>query len=89
MNYYIRETVFSEDVKQTAGSKAREDINEIAEKMGFTPIEVEYDYSLRNKEGFLTALAQLSEDWSKALAQVGEGDTVLIQYPLKDRKSVV
>ena len=82
MNYYIRETVFSEDVKQTAGSKAREDINEIAEKMGFSPIEVEYDYSLRNKKGFLTALAQLSEDWSKALAQVGEGDTVLIQYPL-------
>ena len=82
MNYYIQETVFNEDVKQTAGSKAREDINEIAEKMGFSPIEVEYDYSLRNKKGFLTALAQLSEDWSKALAQVGEGDTVLIQYPL-------
>lgn len=82
MNYYIQETVFDDVVKKTAGSKAREDINEIAEKMGFTPIEVEYDYSLRNKKGFLTALAQLSEDWSKALAQVGEGDTVLIQYPL-------
>ena len=82
MNYYIQETVFDDVVKKTAGSKAREDINEIAEKMGFSPIEVEYDYSLRNKKGFLTALAQLSEDWSKALAQVGEGDTVLIQYPL-------
>ena len=57
MNYYIQETVFDDVVKKTAGSKAREDINEIAEKMGFSPIEVEYDYSLRNKKGLLTALA--------------------------------
>lgn len=82
MNYYIQETVFNEDVKQTAGSKAREDVNEIAEEMGFTPIEVEYDYTLRNKRGFLTALAKLSLDWNKALAKIGEGDTVMIQYPL-------
>ena len=41
MNYYIRETVFDEVRNRTAASKAREDINEIAESMGFSPVDVE------------------------------------------------
>ena len=82
MNYYIRETVFDEVRNRTAASKAREDINEIAESMGFSPVDVEYDYSLRKSKGFFVALWKLTRDWSNAITGMGEGDTVLIQYPL-------
>lgn len=82
MNYYIRETVFDEVRNRTAASKAREDINEIAESMGFTPVDVEYDYSLRKSKGFFAALWKLTRDWSDAITGMGDGDTVLIQYPL-------
>ena len=82
MKYYIRETVFDEVRNRTAASKAREDINEIAQNMGFSPRDVEYDYSLRKSRGFIAALAKLSRDWAGAISGIGEGDTVLIQYPL-------
>lgn len=82
MNYYIRETVFDEVRNRTAASKAREDINEIAESMGFSSVDVEYDYSLRKSKGFLAALWRLTKDWSEAISGMGEGDIVLIQYPL-------
>ncbi len=82
MKYYIRETVFDEIRNKTAASKAREDINAIADHMGFLPIEVEYDYSLRKKKGFLYALKKLSDDWKSALNRVEKGDILLIQFPL-------
>ena len=82
MNYYIRETVFDEVRNRTAASKAREDVNEIAEEKGFTPVDVEYDYSLRKGKGFFAALWKLSRDWNGAVSRMGKGDTVLIQYPL-------
>lgn len=82
MNYYIRETIFDEIRNRTAASKAREDINKIAESMGFQAINVEYDYSLRKSKGFFNALRKLTRDWDKALSIIKKNDAILIQFPL-------
>lgn len=82
MKYYIQETVFDEMRNKTAASKAREDINEIAESMGFEAIGVEYDYQLRINKGFFSALKKLTTDWTKALSRIKKDDVVLIQFPL-------
>lgn len=82
MLYYIKETVFDEQRQKTAASKAREDINTIAEELGFNPINVEYDYSLRTQKSFAAALNKLTQDWDKALSSISDMDILLIQFPL-------
>ena len=82
MKYYIQETIFDETRNKNAGSKARQDINSIAEKNGFLPIEVQYDHHLKHEKGFWKALLKLTKDWSFALQRFGTNDTVLIQFPI-------
>lgn len=82
MKYYIRESIFDETRNKNAGSKARQDINIIAEQIGFSPIEVQYDHKLRTEKGFIQALLKLTRDWGNALKGFGENDTVLIQFPI-------
>ena len=81
MNYYVKETVFDETRNRTAASKAREDVNRIAEEMGFAPIEVNYDYGLRKRKGFAHALRALTDEWKKAFSRVSGDDAILIQFP--------
>ena len=82
MKYYIEETVFDETRNKNAGSKARQDINVIAEKNGFIPVEVQYDHKLRNEKGFWKALIKLTRDWTEALNKFVQDDIVLIQFPI-------
>ena len=82
MKYYIQETIFDETRNKNAGSKARQDINSIAEQNGFSPIEVQYDYNLRSEKGFWQALMKLTRDWRESLQGFGENDTILIQFPI-------
>ena len=82
MKYFIQETIFDETKNKNAGSKARQDINAIAKENGFVPIDVQYDFSLRKEKGVLRALINLTGVWNKVLKGFGEGDTVLIQFPI-------
>lgn len=82
MKYYIQETIFDESRNKNAGSKARQDINAIAEMNGFSPVEVEYDHKIREKKGLLSALIKLTNDWQTALDRFGVNDIVLIQFPI-------
>ena len=82
MKYYIQETIFDETRNRNAGSKARQDINVIAEQNDFAPIEVQYDHVVRQEKGFWKALFKLTRDWGTALKKLEKDDIVLIQFPV-------
>ena len=83
MKYYLQELQESEEAARTAGGKAREDVDSILEEMGYTAIR--YVDKLLESGSVLEALKYhkiKSETLAGLLEPVGEGDELVIQFPI-------
>lgn len=84
MKWIIREQQLAES-EYNAGSKARNDVDSIMTKEGYKPLiaNMEPDTSC----GVLRkAWLQLNRymEWKKSMSQLSKGDTVVIQYPIRN-----
>jgi len=72
-------------LKNTAGIKARDDVEEILLNNNCSPIFVDIDIERENKGvlGKLKAHKNLVDYWQKKMECVKEGDLVIIQFPLR------
>ena len=79
MDYYIKKNV---NDKNTAGSKAPDDINQISEEMGLTALV--YPTYPEKLSGILLKLKLLLDGllfWSQVLYKVKENESILYQHP--------
>jgi hypothetical protein len=85
MQYYIKEYQKGEN---TAGPKAREDIEEILEHVGAKKVAIDYVVNMMFEKKAETKFQKLnrknkiSEIWKKALENLKPEDTIIIQFPL-------
>ncbi len=85
MNYYTKEVWNEEGYQRTAGIKARDDVDAILEKNGFAGIEICTPAADRQDQNILQKGEyhfRLSRVWDECLEPVGEGDTLVIQFPI-------
>lgn len=85
MYFFTREFWNDETMQRTAGTKAREDINEILTQLGWREIAASFPETDRHNLSKLQKLGQhlsLYQTWKTALAGLGEGDTLLVQFPV-------
>ena len=85
MDYLIREISYINGQAKTAGIKARKDIEEIAEDIGFKIMEIP---SLKSTRKSKTVLGKIKEhlevifEWNKVLNNLRKNDRLLIQFPV-------
>ena len=86
MKYYIQEYQIMKYAQNTAGSKARNDVNKICENMGYKRVLVPIKKE-RNKD--IIGIMQLIYDqfinyknWKKVFGNFKQGDVVVLQFPL-------
>ncbi len=85
MKYYSKEFYVNEKVRMTAGEKARDDLDAIMEDIGFQALPVYYPIENTSKNPINKVLNQLRiyKSLKKSYAPLQQGDTLLIQFPLK------
>ena len=86
MKYYAKELSVNEKVQKTAGVKARDDLDQILEDAGFSALPI---YSCNEKKykgpaGKLKKQFDIFTVWKHACAKLKEGDTLFVQYPVKE-----
>lgn len=84
MKYYIKEYQIAEN---TAGPKAREDIEKILDKEKFRPlnINITVNNKFNNKDSFsdrINRRIKIKKEWNSILNQLTNNDVILIQFPL-------
>ncbi len=69
---------------QTAGIKARDDVDKILKDMGYSPLKVVIDADRHNLNTFnkLFVHFKLCSVWDRALSKAKKGDTVVMQFPV-------
>ena len=85
MKYYTKEIWNEEGYQRTAGIKARDDVDKILEKNGYKSIEICMPEADRESQNSLEKAGyhlKLSKVWNECLTPVGQGDTVVIQFPI-------
>ena len=84
MIYYIKEYQFEEGVRNTAGIKARDDIEDILQNNGAKPIEIEVDTFNRNKgiKNKIVAHKMIENEWINKCNIMKNSDTLIIQFPV-------
>ncbi len=86
MKYYAKELSVNQNVKNTAGVKARDDLDMILDQAGYSPLAV---YSCRDKQ-YSGAAKKLKKQldiynaWVQASAPLRQGDVLFVQYPVKE-----
>ena len=80
MKYYLKEEFLHDNNVKNAGNKARNDVEEIVKREGYQPLVLSVD----NWYEMSTLKAQLhkSKAFGQALAQLKQGDELLIQFPM-------
>lgn len=85
MDYYVREVQIGESVKKTAGSKARDDLNDIMQKLKIQAIDIP---SRENKRQNSIGIQKILEHfriikiWESQLKVLKENDRIFIQFPV-------
>ena len=85
MKYYTKEIWNEEGYQRTAGIKARDDVDKILEKNGYTGIEICMPEADRENQNSLEKAGyhfKLSKVWNECLEPVGNGDILVIQFPI-------
>lgn len=85
MKYYTKEIWNEEGYQRTAGIKARDDVDTILEDQGYTGIEVCMPEADREGQNILQKAGyhyKLSRVWDECLRPVGDGDVLVIQFPI-------
>ena len=85
MKYYTKEIWNEEGYQRTAGIKARDDVDKILEKNGYTGIEICMPQADRENQNSLEKAGyhfKLSKVWNECLEPVGNGDILVIQFPI-------
>ncbi|MBQ8054690.1 MAG: sugar transferase [Lachnospiraceae bacterium] len=85
MKYFTKEIWNEEGYQRTAGIKARDDVDKILEKNGYTGIEISMPQADRENQNSLEKAGyhlKLSKIWNECLAPVGNGDVLVIQFPI-------
>ena len=80
MKYYLKEEFLHDNNVKNAGNKARNDVEEIVKREGYQALVLSVD----NWYEMSTLKAQLhkSKAFGQALAQLKQGDELLIQFPV-------
>ena len=80
MKYYLKEEFLHDNNVKNAGNKARNDVEEIVKREGYQVLVLSVD----NWYEMSTLKAQLhkSKAFGQALAQLKQGDELLIQFPM-------
>ena len=80
MKYYLKEEFLHDNNVKNAGNKARNDVEEIVKREGYQALVLSVD----NWYEMSTLKAQLhkSKAFGQALAQLKQGDELLIQFPM-------
>ena len=88
MNYFVNEKSINASSGKVASGKARQDINNILKKIGYTPINIhvagDTDAS-REKMTFLKKMQshyKVYKAWKRAIAPFKAGDRIVLQYPV-------
>lgn len=85
MKYFTKEIWNEEGYQRTAGIKARDDVDTILEQNGYEGIEIcvpaedREKQSIPQKAGYHVKLYKI---WEECLAPVGNGDVLVIQFPI-------
>lgn len=85
MNYYIKERFNRPERMNTAGTKARSDVEEIASRMGYVPFVIVSDQEPGVSDSLWVKWRQhlnIYRQWAGLAGQLGAGDKVLFQMPL-------
>lgn len=85
MKYYTKEIWNEEGYQRTAGIKARDDVDQILEKKGYKGIEICMPEADRESQNSLEKAGyhlKLSKVWNECLEPVGDGDILVIQFPI-------
>lgn len=87
MKYYIKEYQIGEN---TAGPKAREDVEKVLESEGFTPIDINITINTKfnKKESFADRQIRkinIYKKWNSVLTRVMKDDVLFIQLPFLGR----
>lgn len=85
MIYFAKETDKSEAIQQTAGIKARDDLEMIFRNMGIRQLDIP-SFELQREE--MNGLDKLKSHfavvrtWEKSITSLQQGDTLIIQFPI-------
>ncbi|MTV80627.1 galactofuranosyltransferase, partial [Streptococcus pneumoniae] len=85
MKYFVEETLLDEQDKKNAGGKARQDVTDILESIGYQKLIAESEMNERQELNAVQRLVhhyKVKKMWKKTLSVVGKGDEVIIQFPL-------
>ena len=80
MKYYLKEEFLKDSGARNAGNKARNDVEEIVVREGYSPLLLMVDdwYQM----GIIKAQRHKAKALSKAISKLKEGDQLLIQFPM-------
>ena len=80
MKYYLKEEFLKDSGARNAGNKARNDVEEIVVRKGYSPLLLMVDdwYQM----GTIRAQRHKAKALSKAISKLKEGDQLLIQFPM-------
>ena len=80
MKYYLKEEFLKDSGARNAGNKARNDVEEIVVREGYSPLLLMVDdwYQM----GTIRAQRHKAKALSKAISKLKDGDQLLIQFPM-------
>lgn len=87
MDWYICEKTEDEYLNRTAGIKAREDLDVIFKQCGMKMINLVVGEDTRTDAGIIRKIKghiATKKYWEEKLACVHEGDTIYIQFPVRN-----
>lgn len=87
MDWYICEKTEDEYLNRTAGIKAREDLDVIFKQCGMKMINLVVGEDTRTRAGVISKIMghiATKKYWEEKLACVHEGDTIYIQFPVRN-----
>ena len=85
MKYYSKELFINENVRMTAGEKARDDVDAILEMMGYEGLPVYYPEENKSGNLFVKLVNQFKifKSLRSSCAPLKNGDIYVVQFPLK------
>ena len=85
MKYYSKELFFNENVRMTAGEKARDDVDAILESLGYEGLPVYYPKENKSRNVFVKLINQIKifNSLRTSCAPLKNGDIYVVQFPLK------
>ena len=87
--FYLKERDALEHSRKNAGSKARNDVETILDKLGFEPVDVVIPYKkVDTISGAVKTTFSNYRFWKQQLSGLGAGDRVLMQFPPRSHSAL-